>query len=148
MRKIVIQQYDGNGKLLDQSVNNIPEIQVTNANCGPGTQTSMTRTEGGKQVTVVCSDRIRVITRNAQFQAEQGAKLAALGAARAAQGRAQAMQGEAYARQGLQAALAGLRSARASIVANSDMPAGARTSALQGIDDSIREVQAELSAKQ
>ena len=148
VRKIVIQQYDGNGKLLDQSVNNIPEIQVTNANCGPGTQTSMTRTEGGKQVTVVCSDRIRVITRNAQFQAEQGAKLAALGAARAAQGRAQAMQGEAYARQGLQAALAGLRSARASIVANSDMPAGARTSALQGIDDSIREVQAELSAKQ
>lgn len=157
VRKIVVQRFDANGKLLGQTVNDIPEIQVKTADCGPGNpqQTSTTRTEGGKQVTVICSDRIRIITRDAEFRAGQGVKMAELamaramqGEARAAQGQAQAMQGAAYARQGLQAALAGLRSARASIVANGDMPAGARTSALQGIDDSIREVQAELSAKQ
>ncbi|KQM26346.1 MULTISPECIES: M56 family metallopeptidase [unclassified Sphingomonas] len=147
VRKIVIQRFDANGKLLGQTVNDLPEIQVTNANCGPGTQTTMTRTEGGKQVTVVCSDRIRIITRDAQFRAEQGAKLAAMGAARAAQGQVQAQQGEAYARQGMQAALAGLRSARASIAMNADMPAEARASALEGIDDSIREVQAEMAEK-
>ncbi|KQM87263.1 hypothetical protein ASE67_05925 [Sphingomonas sp. Leaf23] len=147
VRKIVVQRFDANGKLLGQTVNDLPEIQVTNANCGPGTQTTMTRTEGGKQVTVVCSDRIRIITRDAQFRAEQGAKLAAMGAARAAQGQVQAQQGEAYARQGMQAALAGLRSARASIAMNADMPAEARASALEGIDDSIREVQAEMAEK-
>lgn len=147
VRKIVVQRFDADGKLLGQTVNDIPEMRVVNANCGPGNEASLTRTEGGKQVTVVCSDRIRIITRDAQFRAEQGAKLAALGAARAAQAQTQAMQGEAYARQGLQAALAGLRSARASIAANGDMPAAARASALQGIDDSIREVQDEIADK-
>ncbi|KQM57869.1 MULTISPECIES: M56 family metallopeptidase [unclassified Sphingomonas] len=147
VRKIVVQRFDAKGKLLGQTVNDIPEMRVVNANCGPGTQTSLTRNEGGKQITVVCSDRIRIITRDAEFRAQQGAKLAALGAARAAQGQAQAMQGEAYARQGMQAALAGLRAARASIAANGDMPAEARQSALEGIDDSIREVQEEMASK-
>ena len=148
VRKIVVQRFDGNGKLLGETVNDIPEIKVVNADCGPGTQTSMTRTEGGKQVTVICSDRIRILTREAQFRADQGMKMAALGAERAAQAQLQAAQGEKYARQGLQAALAGLRSARASIVANQDMPALARSSALAGIDDSIREVQAEIADNQ
>ncbi|MEH3040677.1 MAG: peptidase M56 [Sphingomonas paucimobilis] len=148
VRKIVVQRFDANGKLLGETVNEIPEIKVVNADCGPGTQTSMTRTDGGKQVTVICSDRIRILTRDAEFRAAQGAKLAALGAERAAQGKLQAAQGEEYARQGLQAALAGLRSARASIVANQDMPGIARSSALEGIDDSIREVQAEIAGKQ
>jgi beta-lactamase regulating signal transducer with metallopeptidase domain len=149
VRKIVVQRYDGNGKLLGQTVNDIPEVKIVNANCGPGNanQTSITRTEGGKQVTVICSDRIRIITRDAQFRAEQGAKLAALGAAQAARGEAQAAQGQLYARQGLRAALAGLRSSRASIAANQDMPAIARRSALEGIDDSIRELQSEIDSK-
>ncbi|WP_294323867.1 M56 family metallopeptidase [uncultured Sphingomonas sp.] len=147
VRKIVVQRFDANGKLLGETVSNIPQIKIVNADCGPGTQTTVTRTEGGKQVTTICSDRIRLITRNAEFQAQQGAKLAALGAERAAQGQLQAAQGEKYARQGLQAALAGLRSARASIAANQDMPAIARRSALEGIDDSIREVQAEMAEK-
>lgn len=147
VRKIVVQQYDGGGKLLNQSVSDIPDIKIVNANCGPGTETSTTRTEGGKQITVICTDRIRVVARNAQFQAEQGAKLAALGAAQAARGEAQAAQGQLYARQGLRAALAGLRSSRASIAANQDMPAGARRSALEGIDESIREIQSEIDSK-
>ncbi|MFD1033261.1 M56 family metallopeptidase [Sphingomonas hankookensis] len=147
VRKIVVQQYDGDGKLLNQSVNEIPDIKIVNANCGPGTETSTTRNEGGKQITVICTDRIRVVARNAQFQAEQGAKLAALGAAQAARGEAQAAQGQLYARQGLRAALAGLRSSRASIAANQDMPAGARRSALEGIDESIREIQSEIDSK-
>ena len=147
VRKIVVQRFDADGKLLGETVNEIPEIKVVNADCGPGTPTSLIRTEGGKQVTVICSDRIRTITRNAEFRAQQGAKLAALGAERAAQGQLQAAQGEKYARQGLQAALAGLRSARASIAANPDMPGIARSSALEGIDDSIRELQAEIASK-
>lgn len=147
VRKIVVQRFDANGKLLGQTVNDVPEVNIVNANCGPGDNASITRNEGGKQVTVICSDRIRILTRNAEFRAEQGAKLAALGAERAAQGRLQAAQGEIYARQGLQAALTGLRSARASILANQNMPGLARRSALDGIDESIREVQAELAAK-
>lgn len=149
VRKIVIQRFDGNGKLLGESVSNLPEMRITNANCGPGDvhQTTVARNEGGKQVMVICSDRIQLLSRDAQFQAEQGAKMAALGAERAAQGRLQAAQGEMYARQGLQAALAGLRSARVSIVANKGMPGLARRSALDGIDESIREVQAELADK-
>ncbi|MDJ0275497.1 M56 family metallopeptidase [Sphingomonas sp. 2R-10] len=149
VRKIVVQKFDGDGKLLGQSVSDIPDVRVVSANCGPGDarQTSMTRMEGGKQVTVICSDRIRIVTRDAQFRAEQGAKLAAISAARAAQGEAQAAQGQVYARQGQRAALAGLRSARASIMANKDMPAIARTSALAGIDDSIREIQSEIDSE-
>ena len=144
VRKIVVQTFDGNGKLLRQTVNTVPEVNIVNENCGPGSQTSVTRTEGGKQVTVICSDRIRAITEQGMLRAREGQRLAALGAERAELGRLQAAQGQVYARQGMRSALAGLRSARASIVANKDMPAIARTSALEGIDESIRELQSQI----
>ena len=154
VRKIVVQRYDGEGKLLGQSVSDIPEVNVVNGNCGPGSQTTITRTDGGKQVTTICSDRIRIITRQAAARAHDGARLAALGAAAAARGEAAAARGEAqaaqgriYARQGMQTALASLRSTRASIAANKDMPEAGRRSALAGIDESIRELQAELDSE-
>lgn len=151
VRKIVVQRYDGEGKLIGQSVSDIPEVNIVSGNCGPGSQTTITRNDGGKQVTTICSDRIRIITRQAAARAHDGARLAALGEAAAARGEAaaargeaQAAQGEAYARQGIRTALASLRSTRASIAANRDMPAAGRTSALAGIDESIRELQEEL----
>ncbi len=146
VRKIVMETYGRDGKLIRRSVSNLPEVNIVSENCGPGSQASITRTEAGKEVTVICSDRIRVITSNAQFRAEQGAKLAALGAERAALGAERAAQGQIYARQGMRSALAGLRSARASIVANQDMPPAARNSALSGIDQSIRELQSQIDS--
>ncbi len=146
VRKIVMETYGRDGKLIRRSVSNLPEVNIVSENCGPGSQASITRTEAGKEVTVICSDRIRVMTSNAQFRAEQGAKLAALGAERAALGAERAAQGQIYARQGMRSALAGLRSARASILANQDMPPAARTSALSGIDQSIRELQSQIDS--
>ncbi|KQN76603.1 M56 family metallopeptidase [Sphingomonas sp. Leaf62] len=151
VRKIVVQRFDGDGKLIGQDVNDIPEVNVVAGNCGPGTQTSVTRNKDGKQVTVICSDRIRIITREAARRAQDGARIAAMGAAAAARGEAaaargdaQAAQGRIYARQGLRTALASLRSTRASIAADRDMPAAGRTSALEGIDESISELQSQL----
>jgi len=151
VRKVVVQTFDGNGKLLRQTINAVPEVNITSGNCGPGSETSVTRTEGGKEVTIICSDRLRVITEQGMLRAREGQRLASVGAAAAARGQAHAARGEAYAalgqsyaRQGMRAALAGLRSARASIVANPDMPPAARTSALSGIDQSIRELQSQI----
>ncbi len=150
VRKIVVQRFDGEGKLLGQSVSNLPDISVVNANCGPGTPISITRKDGDRENITICSDRIRFVTRQAEFQAKQGARMAAIGAAAAAaaaaRGEAQAAQGQVYAKHGLRAALAGLRSARASIATNRDMPAEARTSALEGIDDSISEIESEIDS--
>lgn len=149
VRKIVVQRFDGNGKLLGQTVNEIPQVNVVNGNCGPGdvNQTAVTRSDGGKQVTTICTDRIRIITQRAEASARKGLRMAEAGAAAAARGEARAAQGEAYARQGMRAALAGLRSSRAAIAANPDMPAEYRASALQGIDESIRELQSEIDSE-
>ncbi|MGN5375053.1 M56 family metallopeptidase [Sphingomonas hankookensis] len=146
-RKFVVETRDGNGKLLRQTTSAFPEVNITGGNCGPGSEASVTRTEGGKEVTVICSDRLRILAEQGMLQARKAERLAALGAARAEQGRLQAARGQAYARQGMRSALTGLRSARTSIVANQDMPAAARRSALEGIDQSIREIQSEIDSK-
>ncbi|KQN37354.1 hypothetical protein ASG37_09815 [Sphingomonas sp. Leaf407] len=157
VRKIMVRQIGDDGTVLSESLTDIPEI--VSANCGTGgpagadRQVTITRTENGRAKTIVCQDRVQriasVATREAAF-AERSAAFAeaqseAAGRRAAAAGVRAEAQGRMAALSGLRAGMAALRAARASIFAQTDMPADARREALAGIDEGMRELQAEMA---
>lgn len=104
-------------------VKNIPEVR--SANCmgnGDDNATVVNRSEGGKKVVIICTDRIQRI---ASVAADQAA-------------RAQDVERMAYGR-----ALEGLRRARERLSSDSSLSAEKRREALEGIDDAIRDLEAD-----
>ena len=105
----------------------MPEISSRNCRDGEGKKDEhvINRKDGDKRITIICTNRI-----------EKMASLAALDGERAAS-RPWVLRRNAEA-----AALDGLRSARRSIESNRDMADAGRASALAGIDQAIRELEA------
>ncbi|AOH83908.1 hypothetical protein AWL63_07965 [Sphingomonas panacis] len=99
--------------------------RVSSASCGGADRPMVIKEEhGGKRSITVCTDRI-------ERAASRGAELAANSAA---------IQRTAY-----RSALDGLRRARASVTDNAHMPTDARREALQAIDASLAELQADIA---
>jgi len=104
-------------------VKNIPEVR--SANCmgnGDDNTTVVNRSQGGKKVVIICTDRIQ---RMASVAADQAA-------------RAQDVERMAYGR-----ALEGLRSARERLSSDSSLSGEKRREALEGIDEAIRDLEAD-----
>ena len=106
----------------DDMVRNLP--RVTSASCGGADRPMVIREEhDGKRSITVCTDRIeRASARSAELAANSAS-----------------MQRTAY-----RSALEGLRRARTKITDNMHMPETARREALQAIDSSLAEMQADM----
>ena len=96
---------------------------VSSQNCGEGNEMTMHSSVNGRNVTVICRDRIA--------HAGDAARQAAM--VEAAEAR----------RNGMRNAVASLRATRASITANMSMPEEGRRAALAGIDRSIERMERE-----
>ncbi|WP_294040682.1 M56 family metallopeptidase [Sphingomonas sp.] len=107
---------------------NIPDVRSRRCGGGNGKRESMVidKSRGDKKIMIICTDRIE--------------RLASISADNAVKSRD--IQRMAYDR-----ALKGLRSARASIAGNVDMPADARREALEGIDESIRDMESDRAER-
>ncbi|MBV8237371.1 MAG: hypothetical protein JO221_01245 [Sphingomonas sp.] len=90
---------------------------VSSQNCGEGSEMTMHTAVDGRNVTVICRDRIA----HAGDAARQAARIDAAEARRNA----------------LRSAIAGLRASRASLAANASMPEEGRRAAIASIDRSI-----------
>ncbi|MBN8807074.1 MAG: peptidase M56 [Sphingomonas sp.] len=106
---------------------NIPEVR--SANCpgsGPAADRQMVlnRTKGDKQIILICQNRI-------ERAAQRGAEMAA---------NSKDIERNAYTQ-----ALAGLRAARARMANDPKMTGEARSDALEGIDESIKELEDDLA---
>ena len=129
-REIKIVRMDKDGKVLSEELRGMPEVSSVNCDRDGkggrnGEEMVVNRMKDGKHVILICTDRIEGV--------------AAAGAAEA--GRAGDIQRKAYA-----SALAGLRNARAGIANNRDMSPEAKAGALEGIEESIKEIEADLAA--
>jgi bla regulator protein BlaR1 len=139
VKKIKIIKIDKDGNTISEDVKELPDVRdmpnmaelknmpdIRSRRCGGdnGKTEKMVidKSRGERRVMVICTDRIE--------------RMAALSADRMV--RAKDMQRMAYDR-----ALEGLRNARNSIANNASMPADSRREALEGIDESIREMEAE-----
>lgn len=129
VKKIKIIKMDKDGRVLSEEVQGIPDIASINCDRdGKGGRDSeemvVNKVKNGRRAIVICTDRIE--------------RVAAAGAAEA--GRAGDIQRRAYT-----SALAGLRNARAGIANDQAMAAEAKAGALEGIDESITELEADLA---
>ncbi|MDB5677285.1 M56 family metallopeptidase [Sphingomonas bacterium] len=101
--------------------------QVTEVNCGgdgPGRNMVENTTKAGKRVIVICKDRIERMASRAADQA----------------GKSKDIERMAYGH-----ALEGLRRARENIARNNSMSADGRREALEGIDESIKELESDIA---
>nr|WP_231708481.1 M56 family metallopeptidase [Sphingomonas populi] len=107
----------------DDTFGNLP--RVSSASCGGADRPLVIKEEhDGKRSITICTDRIeRAASRSAEMAANSAA-----------------MQKTAY-----RSALDGLRRARASVTDNAHMPVEARREALQAIDASLTELQADIA---
>lgn len=123
IKKMVIVQADGDRREIDmpdvEAIRaSIPEIR--NENCGKGEGATIERKRAdGKQMVIICTDRIEKITIDAQRVAMDSKKF------------------------GLQTAMMGLRTARHSIEREQAMGAAEKAQALAGIDAAIAEIRKE-----
>lgn len=121
VRKIVMVQADGETREIempdpDAIRASIPEIR--DGNCGTEGKAHVEhRTEGGKKIMIICSDRIEM----ASVDAERMARV--------------------HKRLGMESAMMGLRQARRAIEAEPHMTADERAKALRGIDKAMREIE-------
>lgn len=118
--------------------------EVVEGACGrEGTPGSfvINRKTGNRVVMVVCTDRITTVTANATNAAMQATAAASAASATAA---AQ-IDTAAIERNAMQSAMLGLRGTREAIATNPSIPAEARAEALKEIDESIRELEAEIA---
>ncbi|WP_423602719.1 M56 family metallopeptidase [Sphingomonas sp. MS122] len=108
---------------------------VSSINCGPPKDgdVKIESKDGDKRRIVICTDRI-------EARAQAAAHRAEIASARAEHGKAMAM---ASAEMGKRHALMGLKMARRSIESQDSLSAAQKAAALKGIDDAIREVEAE-----
>ncbi|WP_034160030.1 M56 family metallopeptidase [Sphingomonas sp. ERG5] len=129
--KVHTEEFDGMAAL-----QNIPG--VSSINCGEGGDRGamvINKQDGGKHRIVICRNRIDRVAR-------EGAETAAKGAALAANN---AVSSREIERKAYRSALSGLRSARADMARNIDLTGEARDDALESIDDSIRDMEANLA---
>lgn len=124
MTHVVRRDRDGH-VVTENFTGDIPE--VSSANCeGPDTArpTVMHQDKGGKRVIIICQNRIERMAHDAAAMAARSGDITR----------------NAYAH-----ALAGLRSARATVAGNVAMAAEARSEALKGIDEAIREIESDIA---
>jgi hypothetical protein len=119
VKKIVIVRADGGREEVDmpdmEAIQaSIPEVR--NGNCGKGKPTVENRDERGKHVMIVCSDRIAMVSADAERMALQGKRL------------------------GLESARMGIRMARRSIENERNMSEAERAKALAGLDHALAEI--------
>ncbi|NLS25811.1 hypothetical protein S2M10_07860 [Sphingomonas sp. S2M10] len=131
IKKMVIIQRDGSRQEIDMPdmaaiQASIPEIR--NGTCGKGGEPTVEhRSEGNKQVMIICSDRIAAMssnaTRMAAFDAEHTARMAV------------------HSKQmAMTSALMSLQHARRTIDAQSSLSPSQRAEALKGIDEALAEL--------
>jgi bla regulator protein BlaR1 len=136
--KLHTEEYDSMAALRD-----IPE--VSSANCsGGGDRQEMVinKRDGDKHKIIICNNRIERVAREG---AETGARAAALAARGAALAANDAVNSREIERRAYRSALSGLRSARANMARNLNLSGEARSDALESIDDSIRDMEANLA---
>lgn len=135
IKKMVIIQRDGKRQEIDMPdmvaiQASIPEIR--NGTCGKGSAPTVEhRSEGNKQVMIICSDRIAAMSasasanasRMAAFDAEHGARMA-----------------EHSKKMAMNSALMSLQHARRTIEVQSSLSPAQRAQALQGIDEALAEL--------
>lgn len=129
IKKIVMVRADGTTTEtempdIDKIMANVPE--VTEAKCGTtGTSeaTVIHRQDGKKQIMIICADRIEKLTNGARTMSYR------------------------FEHEGMTTALASLRLARRTIEADVNLSAGERAKAIAGIDQAVREVEANKSDK-
>lgn len=143
VRKIKIVKLDKDGKTISEETTDIPDAaeianmtamksipDVRSGRCGGGNGKPETmvidKSKGDRKIMLICTDRIE---RMASMQADRMAK-------------SKDIRRMAYER-----ALVGLRNARANIASNMSMPAEDRKDALDDIDDSIREMEADRAER-
>lgn len=126
VKKIVVVRTDGSREeteIPDMEAIRISVPEIRNLNCGGDAKPPVEhRTEGGKQITIICSDRIAKMSIDAERMAMRGKRM------------------------GIEGALMGLRHARKAIKMQSDLSAEQRARALKGIDEAIAEVEKEASS--
>lgn len=106
---------------------NLVNVNITAGDCGPdkgGKTFIVRRPASGGEATVICTDRITTAAMKGQMSEADGDNIE---------------------RQALTSALTGLRNSRANVVGNASMTAEARTEALAGIDEAIKEVEGDLA---
>lgn len=126
-KRFKIVRVDKDGKAVSENwVGPINVPDVRSSNCGGGDDRNMVvnKTRGDKRIIIICNDRIeRVVSMNkANFE------------------RSKDVERTAYAH-----ALEGLNRARARVAGDDRMNAEAKRDALESIDDSIRDVQADMA---
>lgn len=157
VKKIKIIKIDKDGKTISEDVRDIPDLpsirtyrvdrvitmnrdgkriaenyagnppEVTEVSCGadgPGRNMVENTTRGGKRVIVICKDRIERMASRAADQA----------------GKSKEIERMAYGH-----ALEGLRRARENIARDNSMSADGRREALEGIDESIKELESDIA---
>nr|WP_315383714.1 M56 family metallopeptidase [uncultured Sphingomonas sp.] len=127
IKKMVIIHRDGTRREVDMPdmaaiQASIPEIR--NGTCGKGNASTVEhRSEGGKQVMIVCSDRIAAMSRDAALMSMQS--------------KAMAMNTKQMA---MNSALMSLQHARRTIEVQSSLSPQQRAEALKGIDEALAEL--------
>ena len=125
-RKVVVLR---NGEKIDVDVDvdailaDIPDIRDGKCGEGDGRDTVVHRSEGGRKVMIICTDRIEKMAADAERMAEK------------------------HARMGIRSAMGGLRAARASIEADRTLSAERKAEALRGIDEAMRELETESAGQ-
>jgi bla regulator protein blaR1 len=120
VKKMVIIQRDGKRQeivLPDMAAIQARVPEVRDGKCGPGTSPTVEhRTEGKKQIMIICSDRIAATTMHATQMAAMSKQMA------------------------MRSALMSLQHARRTIEAQSSLSASQRAEALAGIDQALTEL--------
>ena len=115
--------------------------RVTSAKCGDADRGEIVRHSGRGDMTI-CTDRIASMAAQAQRQAASAQRQAAFAEVQADRYAASA---DRIRLDALRQALTGLRRTRAEYAANRSMPEEARRDAIEGIEDSIRDLEQEMA---
>jgi beta-lactamase regulating signal transducer with metallopeptidase domain len=125
-RVMKMSRRDKDGKIVTEDFSGIAP-QVTEMNCGdkgPGREMVINNAKDGKRVMIICTDRIERMASAAADQAE----------------RAGDIQRKAYSQ-----ALEGLRRARERMSNDGSLSGDKRREALEGMDDAIRDLEADMA---
>lgn len=127
IRKIVMVHANGETRevaMPDMDAIRISVPEIRDGKCGKeGKATVEHRTDGGKKIMIICSDRIAALSADAEAMALRHKKF------------------------GMASAMAGLRHARRSIENEQHMTADERAKALKGIDEAMAELEKERSSE-
>jgi hypothetical protein len=135
VRRVKYVRLGKNGEVMNEDFRDIADIpEVRSANCGlkskdtGSRQVVVNKVDGKQRIMIICNDRIEAMSKNAVAESMKASM------------NAKEIQRMAYSR-----AVEGVRAARESIAANNSMPAEAKREALSSMDNSIREMQADMA---